>query len=235
MCRVRSRSLFFHGEFVMNRRAAFLSAFAAVLMLTLVASAQDRPRQGRPGGRMGMGSAMLLRAEAVQKELNLTEEQVTKLEESLAPPRNQGGQRRSFQDMTAEEREKAMEEFAARTAEQEKKIAEVLDEKQVARLKQIRLQASGVMAIVGDELAKELSITEEQTGKIRAAMRELRESMRDAGPAAFGEMGEKMNAKVMEILTEDQKAKYKEMLGEPFDLSQLRRRAPGAQRRGGGN
>ena len=33
-----------------------------------------------------------------------------------------------------------------------------------------------------EELAKELSITEEQTGKIRDAMQKLRESMRDAGP-----------------------------------------------------
>ena len=29
-----------------------------------------------------------------------------------------------------------------------------------------------------------------------------------------------MNAKVMEILTDDQKAKYKELLGEPFDVVQ---------------
>ena len=49
--------------------------------------------------------------------------------------------------MTDEERQKFTEEMAKRAAEQEKKIGEILDEKQVARLKQIRLQASGAMAV----------------------------------------------------------------------------------------
>ena len=50
-------------------------------------------------------------------------------------------------------------------------------------------------------------------------------------------MAEKMNAKVMEILTDEQKAKYKEMLGEPFDVSQIQMGfgggAGGGGRRGG--
>jgi len=223
----------------MNRRVIFLSALAAVLMMTLAAYGQDRPRpagQGRMG--MGMGSAMLLRNEAVQKELSITDEQMTKLKEVIEVPRGEGGNRPNFRDMSDEEREKAMEEMAKRTAEQEKKIAEILDEKQVARLKQVRRQVSGATGIVNDEeLAKELSLTEEQTSKIRQTVQTLRESMREVGGGGggFAEVREKMNAEVMKVLTDDQKAKYKELLGEPFDVSQLRRGGPGGQRRGGGN
>ena len=211
----------------MNRRVIFLSAFAAVLTMSLVAYGQQRPGQRGPGGRgMGMGSAMLLRAEAVQKELGVTAEQLTKLKGVLeAGPGAGGGQRN--QNATEEERTKAREERAKQVAEQDKKIGEILKPEQVARLKQLRLQASGAMAFTNEELVKELKITKEQTDKIEAAMQALRGSAQGGGGAgAFAEMREKMNAKVMEILTAEQKTKYKELLGKPFDLSQLRMGGP---------
>ncbi len=92
------------------------------------------------------------------------------------------------------------------------------------------------MAFMNEDVAKELKITEEQTGKMRDAMQDLRDSAQGGGGAGgFAAMREKMNAKVMEILTDDQKAEYKEMLGEPFDISQLQMGGPGGGRRGGGN
>ena len=218
----------------MNRRVIFVSAFAAVLMMSMVAYGQ-RPGGRGPGGR-GMASAMLLRQEAVQKELGVSAEQLTKLKDVLEAGPGQGGGGRNFQDMTDEERQKLRDEMVKRTAEQDKKIGEVLDAKQAARLKQIRLQVSGAMAFMNEDVAKELKITEEQTGKMRDAMQALRDSAQGGGGAGgFAAMREKMNAKVMEILTDDQKAEYKKMLGEPFDISQLQMGGPGGGRRGGGN
>ena len=76
----------------MNRRVIFLSALAAVLMMSLVAYGQDRPRQGGPGGRMGMmGSAMLLRAEAVQKELGITDGTIDETQGSTGGPARPAG------------------------------------------------------------------------------------------------------------------------------------------------
>jgi Spy/CpxP family protein refolding chaperone len=220
----------------MNRRVIFLSAFAAVLMMSLVAYGQQRPGQRGPGGR-GFGSAMLLRAEAVQKELGVTAEQLTKLKDVLEAGRGAGGGQRN-QDMTEEERTKAREERAKQVAEQDKKIGEILKPEQIARLKQIRLQVAGARAVTDEEAAKELKITDEQKTKIEKVMQEMRDAMQGGGgggPGAFAEMREKINAKVMEILTDEQKAKYKEMLGKPFDTSQLRMGGPGGERRGGGN
>ena len=88
---------------------------------------------------------------------------------------------------------------------------------------------------MSEELAKELSITEEQTEKIREACRKCASPCGTRAPAGLPKWREKMNAKVMEILTDEQKAKYKEMLGEPFDVAQLRDGRPGRWRRRGGN
>lgn len=218
----------------MNRRMTFVSAFAAVVMMSLVAYGQGQGGRG-PGGRMGMGSGMMLRQEAVQKELGVTAEQLTKLKDMLEAGRAAGGGQRNPQDMTAEERQKMRDEMVKRTAEMEKKIAEVLDAKQVARLKQIRLQVSGAMALMNEDVAKELKITEEQTGKMRDAMREMRDAGQGGGgdQAARAEMREKMNAKVLEILTDDQKAQHKKMLGDAFDVSKLQMGGPGGGRRSG--
>jgi Spy/CpxP family protein refolding chaperone len=211
----------------------FVSAFAAVVMMSMVAYGQGQGGRG-PGGRMGMGSGMLLRQEVVQKELGVTAEQLTKLKDMLEAGRAGGGGQRN-QDMTDEERQKMRDEMVKRTAEMEKKIAEVLDAKQVARLKQIRLQVSGAMALMNEDVAKELKITEEQTGKMRDAMREMRDAGQGGGgdQAARAEMRKKMNAKVMGILTDDQKAQHKKMLGDAFDVSKLQMGGPGGGRRSG--
>ena len=64
----------------MNRRLIFVSTFSAVLMMSMVAFGQPAGRwPGRAwrthGRRDDDGSGMLLRQEAVQKELSITDEQ----------------------------------------------------------------------------------------------------------------------------------------------------------------
>jgi hypothetical protein len=220
----------------MNRRVMFVSVFAAFMVTSLAAYGQPPGRQGAPGGRMGGGMwslAMLAQAEAIQKEIAVTDEQKSKLGEMAQAMRGQGGGQRNFQDMTDEERQKMREEMAQRRAEQDKKIASILDAKQVERLKQIQVQASGAAVVMNEEAATELKITDEQRTKVGDALRELRQSGQGGGPGAFAEMREKGLAKLMEILTDDQKAAYKKMAGEPFDMSQLPMPGRGGgQRRG---
>ena len=224
----------------MNRRFVFLSAFAAVLLVSVVGFAQ-RPGQGGQRGQRGMGMgrgmgmAQLLRVEAVQKEIAITSEQTEKVGELMAAGRGQGGARADFQNMTDEERQKFRDDMAKRQAEQDKKLAEILNEDQLKRLHQIRIQAMGSMAFMNEDVAKELGITEEQQGKMREAGQAVREEMRDAaqggGQEAMAKMMEKLNAKMMELLTDKQKATFKEMVGKPFDIAQLR---GGRGGRGGG-
>ncbi|MCU0961183.1 MAG: hypothetical protein MUF48_13870 [Pirellulaceae bacterium] len=177
--------------------------------------------------------AMLAQVEAIQKEIAVTDEQKSKLQEMAQAMRGQGGGQRNPQEMTDEERQQWREEMTKRRAEQDKKIAGILDAKQVERLKQIQIQASGAAVAMNEEMAAELKITEEQQTKVREGLRDLWQSAQGGGPGAFAEMREKGLAILMEVLTDDQKAVYKKMAGEPFDLSQLPMPGRGGgQRRG---
>jgi hypothetical protein len=108
----------------------------------------------------------------------------------------------------------------------------VLDAEQVERLKQIQFQAAGAMALMVEEVSEKLKITDDQQQEMRSAMRDL---FQPGGGGDRAQMMEKMTAKMMEILTDDQKAAYKKMAGEPFDVSQLPMPGIGGQRRRGGN
>ncbi len=127
--------------------------------------------------------------------------------------------------MSQEDRQKWMEDRAKAAAEQLKKVAEVLDKKQMARLEEIRVQALGTAALMDEDVAKKLEITDAQKENLQAAQREAMQEMRDAGqpgPETFAKMREKMEAKVKEVLTEKQQATLKEMAGKPFDTAALR-------------
>jgi hypothetical protein len=226
----------------MNRRLVVMSALVAVLMVTVVAYGQ------RPGGQRGqrgpqmmgrgmIGLTQLLRVEAVQKEIKITDEQLTKLRELAQAAR--GGERPDFQNMSDEERREFMAEMRERQADQEKKLKEILDKKQMTRLNQIRIQAMGARALMSEEVAKELKITEEQRETMRLAQRDVFQEIRAAMQEGerpdreqLTKMMEKANAKMMELLTDDQKAAYKKMVGKKFDVSLLRM---GGRRGGQGN
>jgi len=199
-------------------------ACAIALQFSSVALAQPPAvRGGRLGG--GISSAMLLQQEPVQKELGLSAEQIAKVNSELS---STGGDQRGFRDMSDEERQKAMDERAKLIAEQDRVIAAMLDAKQSERLKQIRIQAMGPLVFMVEPFAKELGISEEQSNKVREAMRSGRQ-----GGGDMAEQREKMNATLMENLTADQKAKLKELQGPAFDVSQLQLRWGGGGRRGG--
>jgi hypothetical protein len=123
-----------------------------------------------------MSHASLLRQEAVQADLGLAADLKKKIAAELperAPGGGGGGG--NPRDMTAEQRQKWMEERRARNAEDDKKIAGLLDAKQLERLKQIRVQALGAGALMDETLAKELSITDDQVAKFQSAMQEMRQ------------------------------------------------------------
>ena len=79
----------------------------------------------------------------------------------------------------------------------EKRLADILSGKQLARLKQIALQLEGPRALLAPERVKELDLTEKQQEKIR----------RLAGSAAKSATA---------VLTREQQAKWREAIGRPF-------------------
>ena len=109
----------------MKQRMVFLGAFAAILMVSVMAYGQRQGQGGRRGmGMMGRGisMAMLLRNEAVQKEIEVSEEQQSKMREVMASERQGQGERPNFQDMSQEEREKWMADRQKAAEELDKKV-----------------------------------------------------------------------------------------------------------------
>lgn len=218
----------------------YVLRFAAVvgLAFALVGMSAMAQPPGGPGGQRGpgmfmmgggmMGYSQLLRVEKVQKEIELTEDQKAELqkieEQSRARMRElfQGG---------GQDREAARQRFEQARKETEKAIEGVLLPNQVKRLKEIRLQVMGIgAALMDEEVRKELGVTEEQAQKIRdatqKAMEELRgqrqegeRPSREQMQQRMEEMRKKLADAVMSQLTEEQKNKWNQMIGEKFEIS----------------
>jgi hypothetical protein len=92
------------------------------------------------------------------------------------------------------------------------------------RLFQITLQTTGLHELNRPEVAKELNLSEEQQQKFKDLQKqhrkELAEIIHPKGRAARNEklakLREDTREKIQAILTDEQKAKVREMVGEPF-------------------
>ena len=143
-------------------------------------------RGGFGGPRGGLGS--LINREEVQKELQLTPDQIKQLEEAAASMRPTRESMEPFMTrmrdaQTDEERTKVREEMSAsfekQRSEGEAKVMSLLNEKQAARLKQLQLQEAGYRQLTNDDTAKQLKLTEDQLKQIT----ELEEQRSNAGYA----------------------------------------------------
>jgi Spy/CpxP family protein refolding chaperone len=199
-------------------------ALVATVALTSTAFAQ------RGGGRGGFGfggrggGMGMLRTPEVQTELKLTDEQKTKVS-ALADKLQQERQGQSLRDLSDEERQKVM---AERRASEDKQLGEILNADQVKRYHQLRLQQQGMTAVAEKEVADQLSLTADQKTKIQEIISAQQAEMRSAfqGGGGGGDrsaMREKMMAmrkqtedKIAALLTDDQKNKWKELVGAPF-------------------
>ena len=199
------------------------------------------------GGR-GVSLEQLLGVEAVQKELDLLEEQVDELKELGDARRGGGGERPDFskiREMSEEERteffQKMRTDSEKRGKEREGKIKDILLPDQWERLQEIRLQLMGVGALLQEEIQKELKISEAQVEKMTKTveeassemMAEMRELFQGGNREGIREKMEEMRKgiedKVVGVLTAQQKKKFEEMKGDPIEIEIPR----GGNRRGG--
>jgi hypothetical protein len=111
----------------------------------------------------------------------------------------------------------------------QKALADVLNEKQLIRLRQIDLQTRGVAAFSDAKVKKELKISDEQTESIKTiideSVKERTELRKEAQGGNFQGIQEKMTAltketqeKVQGVLSADQRKQWKQMIGEEFKL-----------------
>lgn len=211
-------------------RRSILTAGIVVMLMTTVALLQERRGPRRDGlggpGPLPNSTAELVGAGEVQRELGFTEAQQKLVDQWLADAQDQF--RASFgnfnfqelRELTDEDREKRFTEMRARAEEAVRKsdeqLAKILDAKQIERLNQLRLQREGLAAFGRPEVAKQLRLTDEQQEKIR----ELR-----TDPSAFfgpPEQRQQVQDEVLATLTDDQRAKWKELIGKEIRFPESR-------------
>lgn len=185
---------------------------------------QGGQNQGQGGGN---GAARLLAMPSVQSELNLTSDQKSKLAE-LVSQRGRGGQgggQRGQGGGGGQEQDRGANRTAQ--ADVEKKIAEILDDKQEARLAELVIQRAGNRAVLDEKVATKLAVTAEQKSKLDALREKQRASRggggqqgqgadREAARAAREKMEKELDAEIGKILTEKQKADLRALGGKPF-------------------
>jgi hypothetical protein len=238
----------------MKRRSFLIAAVALAVASPAMAQGGGGRRGGFGGGFGGGGGGLfMLMIPEVQKELKLEETQIELLR-GLMPQRGQGGRRggEDFRNLSEEERAKRIAEFRAeaekRQAEQEKKIGEILDAKQVVRYKQLGIQRAGIRAISQKPVADQLKLTPDQRTKVQAAleaegpaMRALFQGGAEGQRPDFQVLGPKMqeirtatDAKLNAIMTSAQKTQFAGMQGAPFKFPEGGFGRRGGNR-GGGN
>jgi vacuolar-type H+-ATPase subunit H len=196
----------------MRRYCKVIAAVAVAMLLGAPALAQFR---GGGGGSLA-GNA------SVQKELKLSDEQIEKVKTAVKDVLATLKDSRPGKDATAEQRA----EFAKKSSDATNKaLAGILKPEQIKRLRQIELQQSGP---TDADCQKELGLSDEQKTKIKEAGDKSREEMRDIFKNAqgnFQEAQEKMaklrkqtTEKQLAVLSDEQKKKWKEMTGDPFEV-----------------
>lgn len=204
----------------------------AVLLLVLPALAQppEGGRRGGFGGRGMGGPGMLVNNKSVQKELQMTDDQVKKAKEVTQEIRQKHQEEmQALRDMDPDEgRQKRTALMRTIGEETDKALADVLKPEQMKRLKQISLQQRGAQAFTDAKVQEELKLTDDQKDKIKTinddAQKEMRELFQSGGDDREAMMKkiqtlrtETMD-KVKGVLTDDQKKTWEQMTGAPFEV-----------------
>ena len=213
------------------------------------------PRMRRTGPPM---EPLFMRPE-VQKELKLTDDQIQKLKALLPPPPPGAGEgpdmapggaqgaqrggppgdRRGMRGQPGGEQ--GMQPRMGMGPDQmDQKLRGILSDSQMKRLKELRLQRDGAMALSRKDIADQVGLSDDERLKIRGMIDEARDSMRpDQGgqpgqPPSRQEMEEmhkKLNDQILSTLSSKERSKWEELCGKPFKFDETWH--PQGMRRGG--
>jgi Spy/CpxP family protein refolding chaperone len=162
---------------------------------------------------------LLLRQKSVQKELELTPDTIKKIMD-FTHAQSEAAKK------TADLGEAARKEVFGKLLQlNDKFLADILNAKQGKRLDQITMQFSALTQLTKPEMVKELKLTDDQVKKFkdmqteaRKALVEVLEAKERAGKGEkVTKLRDETRTKILAVLTADQKAKVREMVGPPFE------------------
>ena len=216
-----------------------------LLSLTLISGIASAQRFGSRSNTL----VSLAANEVVQKELGISGDLAAKLDD-LNDQYREASQREfsrsgidfsAIGDLPALERAAEMRKLSEKTAEINRKLTgqfqpkldELLTPPQIDRLKQIQLQASGIDVWLEPLIAKELDLTDAQRTQLTELRAEYSRRVQQLDGefqqrfARTRELNAERDKQALDLLSETQRARLKELQGAPFDVSQL-----GFRRRG---
>lgn len=224
----------------MNATRSLTITLGIMALLAAPAAAQRPGGQGpgRFGQGMGMpgGLVQLAMAPPVQEELSLSDDQLEKIApigEQLRTDMMSRMQeiRGQLADLDPEERRERFEQMSREmNVAAKERLKGVLKPEQLDRLEQIERQQQGVQAFSDPAVVEALKLTEDQQAEIEGILETYRTEVRDAFEAAreaedrgavMREMVELRRAsmdKAMAVLTDEQRASWDELTGEPFQI-----------------
>jgi hypothetical protein len=161
---------------------------------------------------------VLLRQKSVQKELKLSDEDVKKVLEFTNKESEDYGKALK---LTPAERRAKVEELEKKNV---KFLKDTLSAEQLKRLIQITYQVTGAYQLTRPEAARALSLTDEQQAKFKELEKEAHKDLlaivnstdRATKNAKLAKLREAINKKIETLLTDEQKTKARELVGEPF-------------------
>ncbi len=167
----------------------------------------------------GALEVVLLRQQSVQKELKLTDEEVDRINKHCAM---QWQKAQEISKLPEPERDK---QFEILTIENDRFVAMTLPKEKRHRLHEIMLQIAGLLCLSRQDVSAELGLTPEQKQRIpqlqKEARREVEEVIYDTKKeqkrAKLKELRETSRKRLMELLTDAQEAKWKQMTGAKFE------------------
>ena len=222
---------------------AALSVALCSMILIALSSSEAAAQRGGFGGLMGNSSMSLLGDSKVAKELELDEGQVEALAELRGDMQRVfretfGGMRERFREPDVD-REAVMEEIRESLSENMKpvdeKLGAVLLPHQMSRLSELTYQMQakrgGTRGLLENEkIKKELGITDEQIEQVEVKADEVKKKLEEKILQARKDAQDE----ILSVLTSEQQAKIKAMLGESFTFEESEGRFGGRGGRDGG-
>ena len=200
-----------------------LRTVCGILTTLLIAATPAWAQRGGEPSLLGM-----LEREEVQTELQISEEQLGKLDELRESLNDRSG----FVELMRKSREAESEAERAQIREQmrnyaetrrnsaDEKLSGVLTESQMARLQQLSMQFRGLRALASDDVGETLKLTDEQKQQITALVEEQQTARRELGFQVSDEEREQFRAewdrKLMVVLTDGQRQQWTTMTGPPI-------------------
>jgi Spy/CpxP family protein refolding chaperone len=196
----------------------YRKSFLALAMVVVWAAAARPADDEKIIAREDAVEVMLIRQKSVQDDLQITEAQQRKIH---AFADKQWKKVQAMRDSSEAERDRT---FEAMAKENQDFLKNTLTPEQCKRLNQIAMQMAGLLWVMRSDVAAELNLSDEQKQKIRELHREAHKEAQEAFRSnngtvereKFREMRQKNRRRLMSVLTDEQKTKWKEMAGQPF-------------------